>query len=171
MQKTWVQSLGLEDPWRREWLPTIFLPGEFHGQRRLAGYSPWGCKELDTTEQLTCHSSAKWCLSFLIHCIGLSFFPVDSIYFHSHLKGKHWHWRAASLPLSHQRSPGSLVGYSAQGRKELDMTVCTPKGKHSYGWVCPRPSSLPFSNVITYILFLAGRLQTMGSQNWTWLSN
>ena len=31
----------------------VFLPGEFHGQRRLAGYSPWGCKELDTTEPLT----------------------------------------------------------------------------------------------------------------------
>ena len=30
-----------------------FLPGEFHGQRRLAGYSPWGCKELDTTAELT----------------------------------------------------------------------------------------------------------------------
>ena len=29
-------------PWRREWLPTpVFLPGEFHGQRGLAGYSPW----------------------------------------------------------------------------------------------------------------------------------
>ena len=32
-------------PWRREWLPTaVFLPGEFHGQRNLAGYSPWGYK-------------------------------------------------------------------------------------------------------------------------------
>ena len=30
-----------------------FLPGEFHGQRSLADYTPWGCKELDTTEQLT----------------------------------------------------------------------------------------------------------------------
>jgi len=28
----------------------VFLPGEFHGQRSLVGYSPWGCKELDTTE-------------------------------------------------------------------------------------------------------------------------
>ena len=27
------------------------MPGEFHGQRNLAGYSPWGCKELDTTSQ------------------------------------------------------------------------------------------------------------------------
>ena len=31
---------------------TIFLPGKAHGQRSLAGYSPWGCKELDTTEPL-----------------------------------------------------------------------------------------------------------------------
>jgi len=30
-----------------------FLPGEFHGQRSLMGYSPWGHKESDTTEQLT----------------------------------------------------------------------------------------------------------------------
>ena len=35
-------------PWRRERLPTpVFLPGEPHGQRSLAGYSPWGHKELD----------------------------------------------------------------------------------------------------------------------------
>ena len=30
---------------------SIFLPGKSHGQRRLAGYSPWGCKELDTTQR------------------------------------------------------------------------------------------------------------------------
>ena len=41
-------------PWRRKWLPTlVFLPGEAHGQRGLVGYSPWGCKESDTTELLT----------------------------------------------------------------------------------------------------------------------
>ena len=35
----------------RKWLPTpVFLPGESHGWRSLAGYSPWGHKELDTTE-------------------------------------------------------------------------------------------------------------------------
>ena len=46
----WVRKM----PWRREWLPTpIFLPGEFHGQRSLVGYSLWGCREMDTTEQLT----------------------------------------------------------------------------------------------------------------------
>ena len=30
--------------------PPVFLPGKFHGQRSLAGYSPWGRKESDTTE-------------------------------------------------------------------------------------------------------------------------
>ena len=42
-------------PWKREWHPTpLFLPGEFHGQRRLAVHSPQDCKDSDTTEQLTC---------------------------------------------------------------------------------------------------------------------
>ena len=39
--------------WRRKWQPTpVFLTGKFRGQRSLAGYSPWGHKESDTTEQL-----------------------------------------------------------------------------------------------------------------------
>ena len=42
MQETWVQFLGWEDPLEKEtWQPTpVFLPGEFHGQRSLVGYSP-----------------------------------------------------------------------------------------------------------------------------------
>ena len=51
-------------PWRREQLSTPgFWPREFHGQRSLAGYSPWGCKELDTTEQLTLLLSLRRTLS------------------------------------------------------------------------------------------------------------
>ena len=43
-----------EDLPRRELKPApTFLPGEFYGQRSLVKYSPWGCKESDTTEQLT----------------------------------------------------------------------------------------------------------------------
>jgi len=51
----WSSIPGLgKIPWRREWLPTpIFLPGEFHGQRNLVGYSPWDRKESDTSERLT----------------------------------------------------------------------------------------------------------------------
>ena len=41
---------------RRKWQPTpVFLPGKSHGQRSLVGYSPWGRKESDTTEQLHFH--------------------------------------------------------------------------------------------------------------------
>ena len=47
--ETWVRSLGWEDPWIRERLPTpVFWPGEFHGL-----YSPWGHKESDITERLS----------------------------------------------------------------------------------------------------------------------
>ena len=51
MQEAWVRSLGWEDPLEKGVAPTlVFLPGEFHGHRSLAGYNPRGCKELDTTE-------------------------------------------------------------------------------------------------------------------------
>ena len=47
MRETWIQSLGREDPRRREWLPTpVCWPGESHGQRNLAGYSPW-CRRVE----------------------------------------------------------------------------------------------------------------------------
>ena len=43
----WVRKI----PWRRKWQPTpVFWPGESHGQRSLMDDSPWGHKELDTTE-------------------------------------------------------------------------------------------------------------------------
>ena len=61
----WVGKI----PWRREWLPTpVFLPGEVHGQRSLVGYSPWDCRESDTTERLT--------LS-----VFLGFFPIPTLSF------------------------------------------------------------------------------------------
>ena len=46
----WVRKI----PWRSVWQPTPeFLPGEPYEQRSLVAYSPLGCKESDTTEQLT----------------------------------------------------------------------------------------------------------------------
>ena len=51
MQEAQVPSMVRKIPWRREWQPTpVFLPGEFHRQRRLEGYSSWGCKESHMTE-------------------------------------------------------------------------------------------------------------------------
>ena len=52
MQETRVRSLGRDDLLEKERQPTpAFLPGESHGQRSLAGYSSWVCKESDTTQQ------------------------------------------------------------------------------------------------------------------------
>ena len=63
MQETRVQSLHQDDPCRKEWQPTpVFLPGKSHGQRSLAGYSLWGRKESDMTEQLSTHSIYYKCM-------------------------------------------------------------------------------------------------------------
>ena len=65
MRETRVQSLGWEDPLKKgltshmpaEWL---FLSGEFYGQRSLASYSLWGCKELDMTVNKINHILIIW---------------------------------------------------------------------------------------------------------------
>ena len=45
-------------PWRRKWQPTpVFVPGESHGQRSLAGYSPWGCRVRH--DSVTKHTSTR----------------------------------------------------------------------------------------------------------------
>ena len=67
MQETQVRSLGQEDALEKEMTThSIFVPGEFHGQRRLVGYSSWGRKESDMTEQLSLHFICK----FLAKCMG-----------------------------------------------------------------------------------------------------
>ena len=62
-EKTWVSAREAHEnttnqvgeiPWRTAWQPTpVCLPGESLGERSLVGYSPWGCKESDTIEQLS----------------------------------------------------------------------------------------------------------------------
>jgi len=57
----WVRRI----PWRRKWQPSpVFLPGKSHGQRSLAGYSPWGRKESGTTEVTKQHPNPYY---FLTH--------------------------------------------------------------------------------------------------------
>ena len=53
----WVGKI----PWSRKWQPTpVFLPGEPHGQRNLAGFSPWGHKESDMTEVTDLSTAWIW---------------------------------------------------------------------------------------------------------------
>ena len=82
MQETQLWSLVWEDPLEREWQPPpIFLPGEFHGQG-LMGYSPWGHKESDMTEQHThthththIHTHTSFLNIFFNRKLSLCFFP------------------------------------------------------------------------------------------------
>ena len=60
MWETQVRSLGWEDPLEKGMAThSSILAWEIHGQMSLVGYSPWGCKESDTTKRLT--------LSMLLH--------------------------------------------------------------------------------------------------------
>ena len=55
----WVREI----PWRKKWQPTlVFLSGEFHGQRSLVGYNPWGHKESDkeSEQQNNNHQSVQF---------------------------------------------------------------------------------------------------------------
>ena len=57
----WVRKIS----WKKAWQPTpVFLPGKSHGQRSLAGYSPWVPKELDTTERV--HSCCKYFMQHVV---------------------------------------------------------------------------------------------------------
>ena len=58
----WVGKIPCRSKWQS--IP-VFLPGEFHGQRSLVGYSPWGCKELDRTEWLTLSLLTLCCIYYL----------------------------------------------------------------------------------------------------------
>ena len=80
LQKTGLDPWVGKIPWRKEWLLTpVFLPGEFHGQRSLVGYTSRCYKELDVIEQLT--------LSLLVYLI----FILSTMSF-SHSLFEPWGW-------------------------------------------------------------------------------
>ena len=58
----WVWSLGGEDPLEEEMATPsqVFFPGKSHGQSGLVGYSPWGCRDSDTTEHTPGKSPDKF---------------------------------------------------------------------------------------------------------------
>ena len=68
MQETRIPSLGREDPLEKGMATHSSIPAwKSHGQRSLAGYSPWGHKDSDTTERL---SSAQYSLVDLQCCVS-----------------------------------------------------------------------------------------------------
>ena len=55
-----------------------FLPGEFHGEGSLVGYSPWDHKESDTTEQLTLFTSIN--IKYFSKLPGYLFFSLSALF-------------------------------------------------------------------------------------------
>ena len=71
-----VQSLGQEDPLEEELVPTpVLFLGKSHGQRSLVGCSPWGHKELDTTELLSRHTHT--CIQYMHFLCKRHPIPLD----------------------------------------------------------------------------------------------
>ena len=80
-QETWADPWIGKNPWRRAWQPTlVFLLRKFHGQKSLAGYTLWGCKESDMIEQLStwigkghwyAYRQMSFSLNFLFSVISL----------------------------------------------------------------------------------------------------
>ena len=120
MRETWVQTLGFfpglgRFPWRRAWQPTsVFLPGESHGQRCLAGYSPWDHKKLDMTERLS--TVLEWNRHLLLqisHQLGED--QISGLRCIWHLKG----CSEASWPFSMSRTDFILISQPQTGFSKL----------------------------------------------------
>ena len=131
MRDPWIWSLAQED--LLEKIP-LFLPREFHGERSLPGYSPWGCKVSGMTE---------WLSHITENSFNLAGSLKDSWIYRPHFE-KHWYreilkggtidpwvgkipWRRkwqptpVSLP-GKSHGHWSLVGCSPWGRKESGTT-------------------------------------------------
>ena len=84
IQETQVWSLGWEDSLKKEMSThSVFLLGKFHGERSLAGYSPWGRNESDMAEQLTPSQTMDyrwlWCV-----------IPCSSAVTNAPFRGNYW---------------------------------------------------------------------------------
>ena len=163
-QDSWVEKI----PWRRKWQPTpVFLPGEFHGQRSLAGCSPWGHKQSHMTEWLrhTQHlhyysTSYHVCYYYIwVYCLlGFPYF-TDGFVLHylTFLSLVEWRYLIfssgylayliiKSVPFSHSVMSNSLQPHGLQ-HASLPCPSPTPRTCPNSCWLSQwcHPPSLPLS--------------------------
>ena len=120
MKETWVQSLGWEDPLEKERLFTpVLLPGEFHGQRSLAGYSLWGCKESDMTEKLNNWDSSG---TFIVNNPILGCFPYYSFFVPVETES---HWIPTSLLRGECHRPRGWIGLEVRAVVKRNSLLCS----------------------------------------------
>ena len=116
-----VRSLSQEDPWRRAWQPIpVLLPGQFHGQKSLAGYGPQDRTESDPTE-VTQHAAHTSCYTSHLAQFDEFLLPV-----------KHQQLEEAGVRVTHH--PGLPRGKVVSGAQDLQYLNGQVLGKS--GPVC-----------------------------------
>ena len=142
----WVRKT----PWRRKWQPAlIFLLGKSHVQRSLVGYSPWGCKESDTTERTVCRGD------FLQYLLRIYYYTRKE-------ETKH------KMLFLYSRRGNSWQGFE-QVMKGSRVCACSVAAGPATPWtvahqalLCPRNS--PGKNTgVGYHALLQGNFLTQGS--------
>ena len=126
---SWVGKI----PWRRKWQSTpAFFPGKAHGRRSLIGYSPWGQKELDTTERLHFH----------FHCLASS----NEIRFRTDERESQWTPGVGD-------DQGGLACCDSWDRKELDTAEWLIWSDLIWMWLILLGETLMKEADITWLLF------------------
>ena len=140
MQETQVWSLGWEDLLEKERQPTpVFLPGESQGWRSLVGYSPWGHKELDTTEQL--HFTSLYraitapktqSLSQVWMELGMEWNPSFSLLKLNRVKLRHFACLPKKIPIRAPKPVSALSICEGNALLAAVMLVCPSLHQLSY---------------------------------------
>ena len=143
----------------RAWQPTpVFLPGEFHGQRSLAGYSPWGHKESDTTEWLTISITGhvrRWLL--------LRFMPFLFTKGFTRCFTLRWQGNLCQAPWL--TSATNISDFSSQ--LETFISSAAKPNLSSFTWLIllPSPATSSSGNLDAFCLKLVTKTQTFWLQS------
>ena len=142
MQVTWGWSLGWEVPIEKKIeTHSSVLPGEFHRQRSLVGYSPWGPKELDMTEKLTLNTTSKDFRGTveknppaMQQMQEMWVWSLEEIQMLGRFPGGGHGTTLQYSCLENPHGQRSRVGYSPWGHKELDTTkgACMHAHTHTH---------------------------------------
>ena len=162
----WVGKI----PWRREWLPAlVFWPGEFHEQRSLAGYSPWGHIESDTTEWLTLSLSKLVSKYNHLHLC----FVNDINEHYQHIKIKIALWTSLQLTMLNTVGITSiLIIPSSTFFHSTDTSAAAAKSLQSCQTLCdPTDRSPPGSPVPEMLLKFWKQVFICFNQHPIWMSN
>ena len=123
-----------------KWKPApVFLPGEFHGQRNPAGYSPWSCKKSDTEKHLSTHSHTSrcllWCLTDKESTCQCRRPRFNSWVRKTPPRGRKW--PPTLVCLSREScGQGSLVDYSPWSHKRVRQGLGTKQQKTLLSTLC-----------------------------------